>query len=124
MMDSEKCNNVLTKKGTTKMAKRFPEGLGVFLAGFNILPYFGLNNISVLDWPGNSTDLNLIKNLWSIIKLQLRRKDCITMVKQIKLIIECSYRDPQIQDTCKIFVVSMPKRLKIVLNCHGGLIRY
>ena len=32
--------------------------------------------ITVLDWPGNSPDLNPIKNLWSFVKNRLRKMDC------------------------------------------------
>jgi len=32
---------------------------------------YGKNNIKVLDWPGNSPNLNPIKSLWSTIKSRL-----------------------------------------------------
>ena len=32
--------------------------------------------ITVLDWPGNSLDLNPIENLWSIVKKCQRKMDC------------------------------------------------
>jgi hypothetical protein len=35
-------------------------------------------NFSVIDWPRNSLDLNPIKNLWSIIKGQLKKRENIT----------------------------------------------
>ena len=57
--------------------------------------------ISVMDWLGNSPDLNPMENLWSITKLHLQRRDCTTVIKLIETIFECEYLDPQIQDTCK-----------------------
>ena len=121
MMNSEKYTDVLTKKVTLEMARRFPEGLGVFQQDLapchtsrKVKNVFALKNISVLDWPRTSLDYNPIENLWSIIKLQLRRKVCTTVAKLIEAIIECWYRDLQTQDTYKKLVDSMTKRVKMI----------
>ena len=128
MMNSEKCLDVLTKKVIPEMAKKFPVGSGIFQQGLapchtsrKVKNFINLNNISVLDWLGNSPDLNPIENLWSIIK-RLRKRDCTTMVKLIEAIIDCWYTDPQIKENCKKLINSMPKRVKLVLTSHGGYI--
>jgi transposase len=36
------------------------------------------NKISMLDWLGNSPDMNPIENLWSILKIHLGKMDCST----------------------------------------------
>ena len=43
--------------------------------------------ITVLDWPGNSPDLNPIENLSSIVKNRLRKMDCTTKIKLIEAVI-------------------------------------
>ena len=44
-------------------------------------------NLNVIDWPGNSPDLNAIENLWSVRKSRLQKFDC-TMTKLIEAIIQ------------------------------------
>ena len=131
MMNSEKYLDVLTKRVILDMARKFPEVSGIFQQDLapchtsqKVKNFINLNNISGLDWPGNSPDLNPIENFWSIIKIRLRRRDCITTVKLIEAIINCRYRDPQIQENCKKLINLMPKRVKSVLTSCDGHIRY
>jgi len=44
--------------------------------------------LNVIDWPGNSLDLNPIENLWSIRKSRLQKFDRITMTKLIEAVIQ------------------------------------
>ena len=131
VMNSEKYLNVLTKKVIPEMARKFQEGSGIFQqdsapchTSRKVKNFINLNNILVLDWPGNSPDLNPIENLWIRIKLRLRRRDCTTMVKLIEAISDCWYRDPQTQEKCKKLIDSMPKQVKSVLTSCDGHIRY
>ena len=65
MMNSQIYTDILTKKVTPEMARRrkFPEVSEVFLqdsalchASREVKNVFALNNIFVLDWPGNFSD--------------------------------------------------------------------
>ena len=49
-----------------------------------VMDYKNQKNISCIDWPGNSPDLNPIENLWGIIKRKLSRK----VIKNKKELIE------------------------------------
>jgi transposase len=36
------------------------------------------NKIGMLNWPGNSPDMNPIENLWSMLKKRVGKMDCST----------------------------------------------
>jgi len=44
--------------------------------------------LNVIDWPGNSLDLNPVENLWSVRKSRLQKFDCTTLTKPIEAIIQ------------------------------------
>ena len=73
----------------------------------------------MLEWLGNSPDLNPIENSWAIIKQRLRGIDCTTMEKLIQSIIQLWYKDPQITQNREKRVDSMSERVKQLLERHG-----
>jgi len=80
---------------------------------------FEEKGIKVLDWPGNSLDLNPIENLWSIVKTKLLRKDSI-----IEAIIDIWFRDEKIAQDCRKLEESMPKRVELLTKNKSGHIAY
>lgn len=80
--------------------------------------FFLKNNITVLDWPSQSPDLNPIENLWAIIKIKLRGRE---FKKKEDLIAEVMKLWSEISiETCFKLVESMPKRLEAVIRAKGG----
>ena len=86
--------------------------------------FFEEKDITILDWSGNSPDLNSIENLWAVIKSRIEKTDCLTAQKLISANIRTSYHDDEIVKVCSTLVDSMPKRVKMLIKAKGGHISY
>jgi transposase len=88
-----------------------------------VMVFLHQQNFSVMDWPGNSPDLNSIKNLWSIIKGQLKKRENITSLpllnKAIKEIWVTLPKSLMIK-----LARSMPTRIKMCLENAGQKTKY
>ena len=85
-----------------------------------ITNYFKKMKIKVLDWAGNSPDLNPIENLWSIVKNRLRKLDWTTKNKLIQSVIHVWFHDEEIKEICKNLILSMKNRVDLVLKAKCG----
>lgn len=85
------------------------------------------DKFKVMDWPGNSPDLNPIENLWSIMKAKLKRDHTITSVEALKkalLKLWCQGLDQDQPDLFVKLARSMPGRLQKVLEAKGQMTKY
>lgn len=80
-------------------------------------------NITTMDWPGNSPDLNPIENLWSLLKDKVADKQLTSEKDLIKAIKDVWVLNIP-ADFCKSLVDSMPRRLMDVLKAKGGRTKY
>ena len=106
------------------MQKTFSNGNGIFQQ--DLAPYhsskkvkkiFSDHSITVLDWPGNSPDLNPIENLWAIMKRRVKEHDCTTMTKLIE-------GDQEINNMCEKLVISRLERIRQVIKSKEGHINH
>ena len=113
------------------MKRAFPDDGGIFqhdlapcYSSKKVKTVFLKHKLNVLEWLGNSPDLNPVENLWAIIKSRLQKLDCTTTTKLMEAIILAWFRDPQIKENCQKLLESMPKRVMQVLKSKGGHISY
>ena len=70
----------------------------------------------ILNWPGNSPDLNPIQNLWTVLKDKVSEKQP-TSTKELEEAIKAVC-------CCRSLVESMPKSLEAVIKVKGGPTKY
>lgn len=79
--------------------------------------------IEVLEWPGNSPDLNPIENLWEIVRQKLADR-VFNSMEDFKQAIKDVWCREISQDYCKNLVSSMPRRLQAVIENKGFPTKY
>ena len=81
------------------------------------------NQIKVLDWPGNSSDLNPIENLGTNMKNKVTEKHPSSAKDIVKVIKEAWVKEIS-QEFCRNLVHTMPRRLQEVIKTGEGSTKY
>ena len=81
------------------------------------------NNIDLLEWPGNSPNLNPIENLWTNMKNKVSEKQPLSGAELVKAIKEVWVKEKS-KEYCQSLIESMPKRIKAVIKNRGGHTKY
>ncbi|GFT16090.1 putative transposase like protein [Trichonephila clavipes] len=107
--------SVISGKGTGRLNVVKARSIKAFLAE---------QNIPLLDWPGNSPDMNPIENIWELMKREVA-KDVITNKTQLleRTIHVCNHH-PQMQETVQSCIDSMPRRIEALIAAKGGSTKY
>ena len=87
--------------------------------------WFADNDVEVLDWIGQSCDLNPIENLWRelnrILETMPTCSNLDQLTDQIKLAWKRLGRDKELLSA---LTDSMPKRVKAVVQANGDVTKY
>ncbi len=104
-------------------ASHFPQDGAVCHKSKKVMPFLHQQNFSMMNWPGNSPDLNPIENLWSIIKGPLKKRENITMLPLlIKAIKEIWVTLPK--PLMVKLAHSMPTRINMFMESAGQMTKY
>lgn len=87
------------------------------------MQWFRTRNISTLEWPGNSPDLNPIENVWKRVK-DLVGKRMPTSIPLLEAAIKSVWTQEITPEICAACVCSMPARLQAVVDSKGGSTKY
>ena len=80
-------------------------------------------HIKVLDWPGNSADLNTIENLWAFVKAKVSEKQPSSFEALRKVIKKVWVHEISPEYSLNL-ISSMPRRLQKVIKNKGGHTKY
>ena len=84
--------------------------------------WFKKNRTSVLDWPGQSPDLNPIENLWSMVQRIVHKQLFSNKHQLLGAVVQAWNSLPR--NSIRSLIDSMPRRVKAVIKAKGGPTRY
>jgi hypothetical protein len=86
--------------------------------------WFASNEITLLDWPAQSPDLNPIEHAWDYLKRKLAAYETVpTGILELWSRVEKEWEAIP-ADFCRDLIYSMPRRVGAVLKTRGGYTKY
>lgn len=82
------------------------------------------NGIDVVEWPGNSPDLNPIENVWACVKKKVYKNDINTKEELLNILQTVWENDSVVLACIQSSIESMPKRVNDVFIAKGGHTKY
>ena len=81
-------------------------------------------DIPTLEWPPQSPDLNIIENVWIVIKTKVQRRiDDIRNAEDLKTVVAKIWTSLQLHYIRSLYD-SLPMRLRVVLRARGNITKY
>ncbi|GFX76648.1 uncharacterized protein TNCV_3163661 [Trichonephila clavipes] len=131
-MRQDQYNYVFQNRLIPKLEEWFPNGEPyIFMQDGTSLPYSSVyqsflaaQNIPLLDWPGNSPDMNPIENVWELMKRKVAKDVITNKTKLLEKIMHVWNHHPQMQETIKSCIDSMSRRIEALIAAKGGTTKY
>lgn len=89
-----------------------------------VTKFLAEENVGVLDWPGNSPDMNPIENVWKVLKDEVSKFGPTTKRKLIEALIAAWNHNPKIKIAISNSINSMPRRIEALLKAKGHQTKY
>ena len=89
-----------------------------------VMDWLERHHIPIMNWPGNSPDLNPIENCWKIMKDKVAKYGQNVSVKTLINSIKTVWTQELTPDYFKKLSDSMPERIKAVLKARGQMTKY
>ena len=90
----------------------------------SVMAFLKQKKVDVLPWPGNSPDLNPIENIWEIVKRDVGKKILTNKQDLMEYIIRIWHNNPELTETIKSSIASMPRRIEAVIANKSGFTKY
>jgi transposase len=90
----------------------------------SIKTYLASKNNPLLDWPGNSPDMNPIENVWEILKRKMNKINITNKKDLIARLISVWFHDDDIKIAAMNCIKSMPDRIRAIIKAKGGGTKY
>ena len=90
----------------------------------SVMAFLKQKKVDVLPWPDNSPYLNLIENIWEIVKRDVGKKNLTNEHDLMEYIIRIWHNNPELTETIKSSIASMERRIEAVIAIKGGFKKY
>lgn len=90
----------------------------------SVTSFLQQNRVKVLEWPGNSPDMNPIENAWELLKREIAKTEVTTKRELTEKLIFHWNHNPRLAETIQSCISSMPGRITALIAAKSGHTKY
>ncbi|GFV34257.1 uncharacterized protein TNCV_991781 [Trichonephila clavipes] len=131
-MRQDQYKDVLQNRLIPQLEEWFPNGEpNIFMqegapchTSRSVEAFLAEQDIPLLDWPGNSPDMNTIENVWELMKREVAKDVITNKTLLLERIIHVWNQHPQMQETVQSCIDRMSSRIEALIAAKGGTTKY